>query len=415
MSQEAFEDWLRSRLADLLVHARGSCAYYQTVVPREARDDPLEALMRIPPLIKAVVRARFNDLISTSFRRSELHFSATGGSTGDPMPYAMDFSCLWMSLAARDSGFARAGLPPGGRILKVWGSSLDVKRDSSKLRKAWSRLTGTVTLPAFQMPSDIESWVKILDHWCPHILVGYAGALARFARLCLDEGRQPIWRPRGIIASAETLTTEMRQDIEAAFGAPVYNRYGLRELANVAQETNSCDGLEIVEYAKWVEILGPDDRPVALGDLGRIIVTDLWNYGFPLIRYDTGDVGRLGSGPSRQGRQPLVLAEVAGRVTDFLIDKKGNAVSGLIFPHLMKDFPAVSKFQARQSRQGDVEVHIVCQDALSPEDRDRIASVITRHLSGVPVRVELVKALPTPPSGKHRLVISECSQAKFRG
>jgi phenylacetate-CoA ligase len=371
--------------------------------------------MRIPPLTKAVVRARFEDLISTSFRRSELHFSATGGSTGDPMPYAMDFSCLWMSLAVRDSGFARAGLPPGGRIMKVWGSTLDVKRDSSKLRKAWSRLTGTVTLPAFQMPPDIESWVKILEHWCPHILVGYAGALARFARLCLDEGRQPIWRPRGIIASAETLTPEMRHDIEAAFEAPVYNRYGLRELANVAQEANPRDGLEIVEYAKWVEIIGPDDRPVTPGNLGRIIVTDLWNYGFPLIRYDTGDIGRLHSGPSRQGRQPLVLPEVAGRVTDFLIDRKGNAVSGLILPHLMKDFPAVSKFQARQSRQGDVEVRIVCQASLSTEDQDRIASVIARHLSGVSVRVELVTAIPTSPSGKHRPVISECSEAKFRG
>jgi phenylacetate-CoA ligase len=371
-------------------------------------------LRKIPPLTKANVRAHFDDLISSRFPHSKLHFSATGGSTGDPMPYAMDSSCLWMSLATRDRGFAGAGLPPGGRILKIWGSTLDVKRDNSKLRRAWGRLTGTVTLPAFEMPPDIEKWVDLMNRWRPHVLVGYAGAVARFARQCLDKGQRPRWKPRGTIVSAEMLTPEMRADIEAAFGAPVYNRYGLRELANVAQETDARNGLEIFEYAKWVEVLGPRDEPVGLGELGRIIITDLWNYGFPLIRYDTGDVGRLSTSRSPHGRQTLGLAEVMGRVTDFLIDNEGRAVSGVIVPHLMKDFPAVAKFQARQSREGDVQIQLVCEGDLSPDDHERIVSVIGRHLSGISVRIQLVDAIPVPPSGKHRPVISECSQVKFQ-
>jgi phenylacetate-CoA ligase len=413
MSQETFDDWLRSRLVALLLHARESCPYYATRVPREVRDDPHEALTQIPPLTTAIVRAHFDDLISTSHRRRDLHFSATGGSTGHPMPYAQDFFCLWMSLAIQARGYAIAGLPPGGRILKLWGSSLDVKRDSSKVRKAWARLTGTIMLPAFEMPSEIRRWVDLIDRWRPHILVGYAGALARFARLCLDQGIRPLLRPRSIIASAEALTHEMGEDIETAFAAPVYNRYGSRELSTVAQETSARDGLEIFEYSKWVEILGPDDNRLGLGELGRIVVTDLWNYGFPLIRYDTGDLGRLRMGSPHRGRQPRVLAEVAGRMTDFFVDTNGHAVSGLFFPHLMKEFPAIAQFQARQTRNGDVEVWLVCPAGLSTDDQHRITTVIARYLSGVSVRIKLVDAIPIPPSGKHRPVISERSHASF--
>ena len=79
--------------------------------------------------------------------------------------------------------------------------------------------------------------------------------------------------------------------IERYFGAPVINRYGLREFGSWSAQ--SCEltpeRLHINTELVACEILRPDGSAAAPGEVGRVVLTDLWNYVRPFIRYDTGD------------------------------------------------------------------------------------------------------------------------------
>jgi phenylacetate-CoA ligase len=416
LSRGQIDDWVGGRLRALLDEAVHAPYYREVRPPRAPTHDPFAQLGSWPVLTRKLVRERFDDLLSGRFSRGALIFSTTGGSTGDPMPFARDAFRQQLARVDQELGYGWAGRPPGGRSLNVWGSSLDLKRDRSRWRKVWSQyVRGEILLDAFEMPGDAEEWVRSLDRWRPDVLVGYAGALDRFAGLCLTQGYQPRWVPSGLVASAETLSAEARGRIEEAFRAPVFDRYASRELGFVAHECRAHRGLHVFEHGKIVEILGPDDRRLPEGESGRIVVTDLWNTGFPMVRYDTEDVGRLVSGPCPCSVPYRRLEAIEGRVTDFLVGQDGQMVSGLLLPHLLKDVEPVERFRVVQSRSGDVEVQVVVRIPLSHAERDTIREILARYLSDVDIRIKEVDRLLIPSSGKHRIVISELARVQFSG
>ena len=65
-----------------------------------------------------------------------------------------------------------------------------------------------------------------------------------------------------------------------------------------------------------------EDKKIGFGQRGRIVITDLYNYATPLIRYDTGDVGIM---HLDENNHPY-FSQVLGRKLDLIYDTKGNLV-----------------------------------------------------------------------------------------
>jgi phenylacetate-CoA ligase len=62
-----------------------------------------------------------------------------------------------------------------------------------------------------------------------------------------------------------------------------------------------------------LEVLDEAGRHVGPGETGRVVLTSLYNYATPLIRYEIGDYARLGAHRCACGRMLPVLSEVHGR------------------------------------------------------------------------------------------------------
>src|SRR5262249_21326599 len=117
-----------------------------------------------------------------------------------------------------------------------------------------------------------------------------------------------------------------RQRIESVWGARVFDHYGMTEVGPVAVETvdTPCT-MALLEDHYLAEVIEPHgEKPVAMGEIGELVLTNLGRLGCPLIRYRTGDLVRMTSGrPLPTAHCPLFAGGILGR-TDDMIHIRGN-------------------------------------------------------------------------------------------
>jgi phenylacetate-CoA ligase len=73
-----------------------------------------------------------------------------------------------------------------------------------------------------------------------------------------------------------------------------------------------------------VEIVDDRGRDVRAGERGRVIVTGLYNYVMPFIRYELGDIAVAGAGNCPCGRTLPVIARVEGRSRNAFVFRDGS-------------------------------------------------------------------------------------------
>ncbi len=141
--------------------------------------------------------------------------------------------------------------------------------------------------------------------------------------------------PGGSIPATRTL-------IETAWGARLFDHYGLTEVGPVAFETIQTPGRLRVQTDRFiVECLEPDsDRDVPPGEVGELIVTNLGRHGSPLIRYRTGDLVKL----TESAAGTYLDGGVLGRVDD-MIHVRGNNVYPAAVEAIVRRFPDVAEFR----------------------------------------------------------------------
>ena len=129
---------------------------------------------------------------------------------------------------------------------------------------------------------------------------------------------------KAVIAQAEGLSQNTKKGISYYFNTQAVSRYSNNENGIIAQQIAEDNEFIVNEASFFVEILDIDsDTPVPDGTPGRIVITDLFNYCTPLIRYDTGDIGVLGK-KEVMGHSRKVFKSVEGRKLDIIYDTKGS-------------------------------------------------------------------------------------------
>src|SRR5205814_2059025 len=131
--------------------------------------------------------------------------------------------------------------------------------------------------------------------------------------------------------------------------APVRDFYGSRECPSIAAEC-AQGRLHVMAHGRVVELVDDRGDPVPPGVMGRVLVTDLVNVSFGLVRYENGDVAAWDRDPApcACGCPFPVLERVYGRTSDFVTTPAGERVHGEWFTHLFYGVEGVHRFQVRQ-------------------------------------------------------------------
>ncbi|MDZ7696821.1 MAG: hypothetical protein U5R49_07845 [Deltaproteobacteria bacterium] len=160
-------------------------------------------------------------------------------------------------------------------------------------------------------------------------------------------------------------------------GAEVYDHIGGTEPCAWAAMCQERSGLHLMEPFFLVEILDLSDsqREVEPGELGRAVVTPLGRRSFPLIRFDTNDVVRKGSGGCPCGRTSAMISEVMGRA-DHLRKIRGVLFTPVSVEEVLrKDFPEINEYEITVNKKGLMDDIRLKLEPHEPLGQDMLADI----------------------------------------
>jgi len=363
------------------------------------------AFTELPTISKTDVREHFERFKTDEAISRNVTTNVTGGSTGEPLRVLRD-----LRVPARALEW---------RLFRWWGidPSVDValvQRHTKTTRQAFKHnLTWWPSvrfqLDAFRMDRrEIEAFIERWRRVRPGLLIGYAGAIAELA-MVIEERQINLPAPRAIAVTAAPITEPQRHAVESAFGAPVYDHYRSSEVPWIAGECSAHRGLHVFSDVRKVEILAGDGRHAPAGVVGEVVVTDLSNRVFPMIRYRLGDRSSTLDGPCSCGVTLPRIAPIRGRAVDALRLPNGQVVAGEGLAQIFSKTPdAVRQFQIHQ--RDDFSVVLKCVPTERPESSSYVEAVSEnlRSMLGhqVPVTCERVGAI-AHVGGKVQCVVSD--------
>lgn len=415
LEPEALARLQLARLRSLLVHARDNCPFYTErfaacgFVPEAMT--AVADLAVIPPLTKHDIRGDLDRLVARNIAPADLHESVSGGTTGHVLNFKRDNACLARKEAAVFRYEQWTGWDFGQWIGYVWPAIMDHPAATGPKATLRNWLGGRALLLPFlsEDPAQIRRhWQRFVQHRIT-LIRAFPGALVSVARLVEAEGL-PLPPLRAVISTGELLLPEQRALFARVFRCPVIDSYRSRETGPVAQQCEQMGGMHIRADLSVVEV--DTARAVSAGPgqpaVGPLLVTDLFNRGMPMIRYEVGDLAALVPDACPCGRSLPLMTNLGGRLTDVLytIDRRPIAAVGLL-PNFINHCGSGNQVQLVQKDW----THLVMR--LTPPVLDEATVAKLRQRAqvifgvGVDLAFEYVDEIPLQASGKYRLLICE--------
>jgi phenylacetate-CoA ligase len=414
-SAERVAELQRNKLQRLIKFAGRNVPYYRNTFRdlgiSASFDLKVDEFQEIPILTKQIIRERLDDLVSEDLCGNGLINNSTSGSTGETLRYYTDFLSVPYRKAAGIRSHSWSGWRLGDRSVSLWGAQLDEKKATTIRGWLHRRLTSQRFLSSFDLSVEkMDEYVRTIQAFKPVEIFAYPGPMERFADHCIQRGVK-FPSVRSIVTSAETLWPHQREVIEQAFGVKIFNQYGCREVSQIATECEHHDGLHISAERVLLEVVDEAGAPCPPGTTGKFLITDLDNYGMPMIRYDIGDRGALSAVPTCEcGRGLPRLKTVEGRTLDVVQAQDGRQIGGTFWTLLLRSKKAFKQFQVIQEEQDKVTIRYV-PDATTEEGAfEYFVEKIKQHCgTGFGVEFEATSSIDITASGKQRLIISRLS------
>ncbi len=339
---------------------------------------------------------------------------ATSGSTGVPFRFEVDRAALPVAFASQLSYDSWIGLRPFDRCLRI---AVPPPPGSGGLRmlpwlqRVHDRFTqDRISIWDIDAGRAEDIWRRI-EACRPEFVFGYTSTLATMADLLLRRGLRLSRSLRGVIATAETLSPPRRRLIEQYFQAPITNRYGLREFGWFSAQScaASPERFHVNTELAVCEILRPDGSLAEDGETGRIVLTDLWNYARPFIRYDTGDLAARPEGSCSCGRGFPLLGPIDGRTDECLTTPANRVIRpGSLAYYLFvynRHTDDVRHYQIVREGNRRVTLLVVPGDAWNESAAARLRDEMSKLLGpGVEAGVRTVAEIPPERSGKRPII-----------
>jgi phenylacetate-CoA ligase len=180
----------------------------------------------------------------------------------------------------------------------------------------------------------------------PRLLTGDPISFSEMMRLDLPA------RPIALVSTSVEMSATLKRRLAERYQAPVIDWYSLVETGPIGYLCPRGGAYHQLPNDLHVEVLRPDGSTAAPDERGEIVVSGGRNPFAPLIRYRTGDFGRLDHAPCECGDPMPRILELEGRAPILFRAADGTPVSTVDVSRLLREFPLLlHEFVQRADRR----------------------------------------------------------------
>lgn len=390
----------KKNLDTILNHAINTTPYYKSI-------NGFSSISDFPVINKLIVKEHYENFISSNYKhkKDKLYKVSSSGSTGIPITLLQGKTKRHRLSASLIYFFKQSGFEIGQKlyVFEVW-SETEIK---SKFY-SWLRNMVNINILKLNEETILEVIESLKNDQSPKALIGFPSAFESITKY-LEKNNLDLLdcNITSITTNSEALNLLVRKNIEKYFGISPVSRYSNEEFGILAQQKpNESQHFQINWANQFIEILDMEkDKSVPYGTAGRVVVTDLFNFAMPMIRYDTGDIAIM---KLNEESNELVLSSVEGRKMDQIYDTNNNLISSFaIYKNLTPHYSKLKQYQFIQEAQKKYTVKLNTISRFEEKDEVRLVEDLKSDLGNdAEIILEYIDAIPLLPSGKTRKVVN---------
>ena len=393
-------DYQNAKLKEIVVYAGKYVPYYRELFREIGLDTStfrgIEDLQKIPLLDKETLRTRQKEFIADTVHELDAQVEKTSGSTGTPLTLMIDKHCRANKYAAYARAYRWSGYRPGALRFIVKGLS-----ESKPKPYGYDPLRNMIYLNSSKMTREnCLAAAKLAAKYKPSIFEGYARSFIDFYNnICND---YKIASPRGIFVYGETVTQPIREFVQSAYGAHLYDFYSHAENAVMICEKPDQKKYLMEDYF-YPEIVDTQGH-TAVDGYGELVGTSFYNYAMPFIRYKTRDMVRL-SDDKRNTNAFRQVETIEGRMDDYILLPDGRKI--YFAEGAVGYAKGVIAAQYIQDQPGHLTINLIVDDTFSEDQYPMIEQGLVKRIGdSLKVHFKIVNELEKKPSGKVPFIIN---------
>ena len=392
---------------NLIKHVYKNVPYYQKKYAEQGVSEKdiksIEDINKLPILTKDDIKSNYPTIVWGEITKDTI-YGTSGGTTGEPMKIYQNWTCYYMESEALSRGMKWMGWKPGYGMVRLFGGSLAGR---SKNLKSYVRtkVKGTVYLPAFELtPANARNYLDEIKQQGETFIQGYCSSIYDLA-LYVRKFNYKGLKIKGIFTTAEQLAIEQADVMREVYQAPVKSFYGCGEINAVGFQLEENGHYLIPDEVNCVENYSNQFSPY------NLLLTSLYNYKMPMIRYLNGDAGIV-LPPSKTGFTRHIISELQGRTSDMFLRPDGSYISSIVATQTMQVSGLthkIRKYQLIQTAPTTVVINYVpFNEKLSVEEEQHIQSIYQKRIGEeFTIVIKESDEFIISSSGKHRLMINQ--------
>ena len=364
----------------------------------------------LPVLSKKDFQQPLYKRLSKGYTLKNVFKGKTSGSSGHPFTFAKDKYAHAMAWAAFHEAYEQQGINLNTSLqARFYGIPLSGKGKYMELAKDF--VSYRKRFPIFNMNDEVlERFLNRFKKNKFDYINGYTSSIVLLANYCKRKNlilKSICPSLKICIVTSEMLFPDDRSLLEQWLGIPVVNEYGASEVGLIAMQ-NSKGDFEVNQHNLFVEVVDGNNQPLQDGEIGRLLVTDLFNKAHPMIRYEIGDLGSLET--LENGTR--ILKELQGRTSDIARLPSGKVVPGLTFYYVtktvIKEDLDILEFIVIQKKPSLFEIQYVSRAEINEHLKSSIHKAMDEYLeSGLKVKFTRLSVLDRSKRGKLKQFMSE--------
>lgn len=394
-----YQEWLLKKKWDIVNYHFNNNNFYKGLISHELPN----VWEKLPKVTKGNLQNDIRSIIPENIKINNLYISNTSGSSGHPFYFAKDKRAHARAWAYWKNRYEDLGLSLNSKEARFYGIPKDLKGYfTEKIRDI---VLNRVRFPIFDLSDNVMmEFVKKFEKNKFEYIYGYTNSILLLANYLKKNNlnlKNICPSLKLTIVTSEVCESNDRRKIRDYIGAPVKNEYGASEIGYIAYE---CDS-NIWHVCKENIFVEHDMN-------GNILITDLFNKAYPIIRYAIGDIGKVVQEVCNCGKEDILIVDFDGRRNDTIKLPSGAISPGLTFYYISRSILEssgyIKEFIIRQTSLVCFEFDIVSDKKIEKEMIKDLKSKMNQYLEpGLDLKVNLVKKINRPSIGKIKHFYSE--------